>query len=238
MKRLSIETAENLAIKFRGLIEVSLKEPINVKSVLRKLNVFTIYRPLSNDSYGLSLRSKTNRRFMLINSETTIGRQHFSIAHELYHLFYDENPMPHICSDENGGKSVSEKNADLFASALLMPKDGIIQFISTEEISKKDVKLPTVIKLEQYYSVSRLSLLYRLKSINLLSDSSFKLLQSIPVKDSAKLYGYDSSLYNYGNENVVIGDFGEKARFLYEAGKISEGHYHELLNLINISDEN
>jgi len=238
MKSLSIESAENLAIKFRGLIEVSLKEPINVKSVLRKLNILTIYRPLSHNSYGLSLRSKTDRRFILINSESTIGRQHFSIAHELYHLFYDENPTPHICSDENGGKSISEKNADLFASALLMPKEGIIQFISNEEILDRDVKLPTVIKLEQYYSVSRLSLLYRLKVIKLLSESSFKSLQSIPVKDSAKLYGYDSSLYNSGNKNFVIGDFGEKARYLYEAGKISEGHYHELLNLIYISDEN
>lgn len=237
MKRLSIETAENLAIKFRGEIEVSLKEPINTKSILRKLNIFTIYRPLSTDSYGLSLLSKTGRRFILINSETTRGRQHFSIAHEFYHLYFDENPEPHICSVENGGKSTSEKNADLFASAFLMPKEGLIQFISTDEILNKDTKLSTVIRLEQYYSVSRLSLLYRLKTLNLLSEPSFTSLQQIPVKDSAKQYGHDTSLYDYGNENIVIGDFGEKARLLYESGKISEGHYLELLNLINITDE-
>ena len=238
MKSLSIESAENLAIKFRGLIEVSLKEPINVESVLRKLNIFTIYRPLSDNSYGLSLRSKKDRRFILINSKSTIGRQHFSIAHELFHLFYDESPTPHICSDENGGKSTSEKNADLFASALLMPKEGLIQFIPEEEILDRNVKLPTVIKLEQYYSVSRSSLLHRLRAIRLLSESSFKSLQNNPVKDSAKLYGYSLSLYDSGNNNYVIGDFVEKARFLYEAGKISEGHYQELLNLINISNEN
>ena len=31
---------------------------------------------------------------------------------------------------------------------------------------------------------------------------------------------------------LVIGDFGEKARLLYESEKISEGHYIELLNMI------
>ena len=35
-----------------------------------------------------------------------------------------------------------------------------------------------------------------------------------------------------GNENMVIGDFGEKARRLFEENKISEGHYVELLNMI------
>jgi hypothetical protein len=39
-------------------------------------------------------------------------------------------------------------------------------------------------------------------------------------------------LYEKGNEGVVIGDFGEKARRLFELEKISEGHYVELLNMI------
>ena len=39
-------------------------------------------------------------------------------------------------------------------------------------------------------------------------------------------------MYEAGNEGLVIGDFGEKARLLYESGKISEGHYIELLNMI------
>lgn len=233
MKKLSSEAIENLAIKFRGEIGISLNEPISIKSVLRKLNILTIYKPLSEKFYGISLKSNSNYCFILINSETTKGRQHYTIAHELYHLFYDDNPEPHICSDENGGKSSSEKNADAFAAALLMPQNGIMQFISLEEIVSKNIKLATIIKLEQYFSVSRSSLLFRLKSLNLLSEHALSALQNISVKESAKQYGYDTSLYCKGNENLVIGDFGEKARTLYENGTISEGHYLELLNLIS-----
>ena len=44
--------------------------------------------------------------------------------------------------------------------------------------------------------------------------------------------GFDGSLYLPGNEGLVIGDFGAKARKLFEEERISEGHYHELLNMI------
>jgi hypothetical protein len=53
---------------------------------------------------------------------------------------------------------------------------------------------------------------------------------------TAREYGYDVSLYNLGNEGLVIGDFGEKARKLFDAEKISEGHYLELLHKIGIDD--
>jgi Zn-dependent peptidase ImmA (M78 family) len=233
MKKLSLEAAEILASKFRVKIGVSSIDPISVKSVLRKTNILTIYRPLSETSYGLSLKSKNGDRFMLVNSNSTRGRQHFTIAHELFHLYYDEQLTPHICGSNVDGVNNTEKNADLFASALLMPKEGILQFISLDEITSKNVTLATVIKLEQFFSVSRSSLLYRLKALGLLTEGNLQSLLHISVRESAKQYGYDLSLYHSGNENLVIGDFGAKARLLYDSEKISEGHYLELLNLIS-----
>lgn len=233
MKKLSLDAAEILASKFRLEIGGSSSEPLNVKSVLRKKKILTIYRPLSKESYGLSLKSKSGDCFMLVNSNSTRGRQHFTIAHELFHLYYDENPTPHICGINLSGVNSAEKNADLFASALLMPKEGLLLSIPAEEIADRNVKLATVIKLEHFFSVSRSSLLYRLKAIGILTEANLQSLLSISVKESAKQYGYDLSLYNSGNENLVIGDFGEKARFLYDSEKISEGHYLELLNLIS-----
>lgn len=45
-------------------------------------------------------------------------------------------------------------------------------------------------------------------------------------------------MYEPGNENLVIGDFGEKARRLLDEEKISEGHYMELLHKIGIDVQN
>ncbi|MEG0033183.1 MAG: ImmA/IrrE family metallo-endopeptidase [Mucinivorans sp.] len=232
MTQLTNSTADGLAKKFRVDNAISQTEAINLKSLLRKLNILTIFRPLSDDFYGMSLLSASGLKFILINSNNPKGRQHFSIAHELYHLFFDENPCPHMCSQVEGGKNTQEKNADKFAAALLMPEDGIREFISTEEIKGKRLRLSTIIKMEQYFSVSRLSLLFRLKNCNIINAIEFSELKSHQVIESATQHGYDTALYNSGNEGLVIGDFGEKARLLFEKEVISEGHYQELLNLL------
>lgn len=230
MSKLTVIEAEQIAGMFRAKTGINLSEPIGAKTLLRKLKITTMYRPLSENSYGISCKSKSGRMFMMVNSNSTRGRQHFTIAHELYHLFYDESPVPHMC-----GETISEveRNANLFASALLLPREGLLSMLSPKEVSNRDIDLSTILKMEQLFEVSRINLLVRLKECNLISKAQFEEIKSIPVKKSAMEYGYDLSLYNPGNEGVVISDFGEKARILFERGKISEGHYLELLNLIS-----
>ena len=230
MSKLTVIEAEQIAGMFRAKTGINLSEPIGAKTLLRKLKITTMYRPLSENSYGISCKSKSGRMFMMVNSNSTRGRQHFTIAHELYHLFYDESPVPHMC-----GETISEveRNANLFASALLLPREGLLSMLSPKEVSNRDLDLSTILKMEQLFEVSRINLLVRLKECNLISKAQFEEIKSIPVKKSAMEYGYDLSLYNPGNEGVVISDFGEKARILFERGKISEGHYLELLNLIS-----
>lgn len=229
MKRITVTEAENLAKLFRVRTGISLDEPVNVKTLLRKLGILTMYRQMSENSYGISCKSADGKMFMLVNSNSTRGRQHFTICHEFYHLFYDENPTPHLC-----GVVISdiEKNADLFASALLMPREGILSMVEEDLLGKK-IGLATILRTEQMFQVSRISLLRRLKEMSLLSKNQFEAIQAIPVMESAREYGYDLSLYKPGNNGVTIGDFGEKARILFERGTISEGHYMELLNMIS-----
>jgi len=228
MKTLTVKGADMLAAKFRSDWGFSLAEPINVKTMIRRLDVMLIYRPLSDNSYGISCMSG-KKRFMLVNSNSTRGRQHFTIAHELYHLYYDENPSPHMCCNIAEGE---EKNANRFASSLLMPREGVFAMASPDEVRSYGVSLATVLKMEQYFGVSRGTMLFRLKDIGIVSQRSYEEMKTVGVKESARAYGYDLSLYEPGNEGLVIGDFGTKARRLFESGRISEGHYNELMNMI------
>lgn len=229
MKTITVQEAETLAAKFRYQEDLSQSEPINAKMLVRKLNVTLVYRPLSENSFGISCRSG-EKRFMLINSQSTRGRQHFTIAHELYHLYFDEHPVPHMCC--GGPASGEEKNANRFASALLMPREGILSCVSGEEITGHDVHIATVLRMEHFFGVSHSTLLIRLKDMGLITSARFSVLERIPVRETAREWGYDAALYEPGNEGVVIGDFGEKARRLFESGKISEGHYNELMNML------
>ena len=229
--RVEVEKAEMLAQKFRADCGLGYAVAVNVKSLLRKLNVLTLYKPLSEHACGLSLKSVKGEMFMLINSNNSRGRQHFTIAHEFYHLFYDEYPTPHVCSKD--GLSKTERLANLFASALLMPQSGVLAMLQTKDVSGKDLGIEKVLRMEQYFGVSRTTMLLRLKDLGVINEKSYRKLKSMPIIQSAKDYGYDLSLYKPGNEGLVIGDYGEKARLLFESGRISEGHYNELIDRLN-----
>ena len=224
---------------FRERNGISSSEAIRIKSLLLKLNVFTLFRPLTEAFSGMSLKINDNARFILVNSNHSIGRQHFTIAHELYHLFIQEKFEIHQCKTGLfDPKYKDEYNADYFASCLLMPESGIHELIPDEELNKKKISLQTVLKLEQYFSVSHSSLLVRLKMLGLIDSKTFEHFKTLKITETAQQYGYETSLYKEGNNNTIVGDYGEKAKRLFDNEKISEGHYMELMQQIGIDITN
>lgn len=220
------------ASEFRSSCGLTADEPVNLRLLLLKLSILTVFKPLGEHFSGMCLKKGENK-FILINSRHPIGRQHFTIAHEFFHLFVQETFDTHYCNP-GFNSSPQEKDADYFASVLLMPELGITKMIPEEELLKKDVSVATLLLLEQYFGVSRNALLIRLASLKLITKGTYDRLSEIPVIRSAKEYGYDTSLYQPGNEGVVIGDYGVKAKSLFDRDLISEGHYIELLSKIGI----
>ena len=233
MAKLDLRTIKLKAAKFRLNNGLSQTEAINLKSLLLKLDVLTLFRPLSDNFSGMCLKDSYGKGYILINSNNPKGRQHFTIAHELYHLFEEGNIVPHKCNPGSSSKNSSEQNADTFAAMLLMPEEGLWGLTPEHEFKEKNISLATILKIEHYYSVSRSALLFRLQNINVLTKQNREMLGKLSPVATANDYGYDTSLYFGGNEGLVIGDFGEKARKLFESRKISEGHYLELLSKIS-----
>lgn len=230
MRRLSEFDAELLAIRFRNRLHLPQDLPLTVKEVLEQLGILTVFRPLSDGSYGMSIKTKDGMRFMLVSSNSTIGRQHFTIAHELYHLYYDENPTPHMCGLD--GKSPLEQSADMFASNLLLPRVGLLAMLPESYSETKQLDIATIVKMEQKFQVSRQALLYRLKRLAIISENQLQELLSAPIREVAMRRGFDTSVYEKGNDGLVIGDYKSLATDIFEKGLISEGHYNELLNAL------
>ena len=230
MRRLSEFDAELLAVRFRNMLHLPQDVPFPVKSGLEQLGILTVFRPLSDSSYGMSIKMKDGSRFMLVSSNSTIGRQHFTIGHELYHLYYDENPQPHMCGTD--GKAPAEQSADMFASNLLLPRVGLLAMLPEDFPTSKKLDLATVVKMEQKFQVSRQALLFRLKRLGIIGEDVLQSLLLAPTRDAAQRRGYDVALYENGNEGLIIGDYSSLATDLFENGRISEGHYNELVNVL------
>src|SRR5690606_6068921 len=191
--------------------------------------------PLSQDFSGMALKIGDNR-FMMVNTEQSQGKQHFTIAHELYHLWIQDNFTSQRCKTGSFDiKEIEEYKADLFAAFFLLPSEGIKKMLPAEELGRNsEISIQTILKIEQFYSVSRTALLYRLKSLGLINSATYDKYSRDVIK-SAVYYGYPVALYKKATEQSVIGDYGVLAQQLFSSGEISESHYYELMDAIGVN---
>jgi len=225
---------EAKANKFRRELGLGTETSIDLEKLLLTLGVLTVYKPLESEFSGMALKTNDNL-FMLINSALPVGRQNFTIGHELYHLFIQQNFNFQMCNAGRFDKKDREEyNADIFSSYFLMPEAALMKQIPEKELGwGETLSLATIIKMEQYFGVSRAALLVRLSKAKYIHYDDYKPFLKGVIK-SAVAYGYSPSLYQTSNKEKVIGDYGIKVKELFDKDKISESHYHSLMLDIGI----
>ncbi|MFT4023445.1 MAG: hypothetical protein QM664_06650, partial [Flavihumibacter sp.] len=102
-----------------------------------------------------------------------------------------------------------------------------------DEREKDKVSLQSIVRMEQYFGVSRSALLNRLQFIDLISKEKKESLKS-NIRRSAFELGYRSDLYESGNCNKVIGDYGERAKRLFDKELVTETDFFSLMLDIGI----
>lgn len=221
----------SLALRTRRMWNEDGYSPIDIFSIVNgwKDKKITIIRyPMSSRISGMC--TKENEDIIIcINSTTSYGRQRFTLAHELYHVLYEENMKRVICDMSiSGDKSESEKEADQFASYLLMPYDALLEY----EHDKAKWNLEKVIDAEQFFQVSHQAMLHRLVYDNLLSNDVADEYKAITVSTEAAKLGYGKELYFPTDKNKQFFTTGEYIRKVEKMAKkelISEGKREELL---------
>ena len=226
---------EARANRFRDRLGIGNTDPIDLYKVLVELNVVTSFRQLSRNFSGMALRAG-KEKFIMVNTSQTRARQHFTIGHELYHLFEQPDFNFMLCKVGRFDKKDREEyNADVFSSYLLLPEAGILNLIPEAELAKREsIGLPTIVKLEQFFGVSRRALLVRLDKLKLIKYDEYEQYLTGVIRSANEL-GYSISLYQEGSEYNVIGDYGTLCKKLFEEDKISESHYFNLMQDIGVN---
>lgn len=223
----------NKAILLRRKLGEDESSPIDIFKLVQAIdNLTLILYPLGENISGICYRGN-NSNIIAINSDMSVGRQRFSLAHELYHLYYDKSVMNSISLIKIGEGDENEKKADQFASYFLIPQSslyGLVEQIKAKQ-NRTQLTVEDVIKIEQYYGVSHQAMLYRL-----LNDGHLKHNQtnkmSRGVIDVALRLGYDTTIYYpsaAGQNMIVLGHYIKTSEKLLESERISQGKYEELL---------
>lgn len=234
LKRIAkLDLVEKVA-NFRASHGYGVTEPIHLKGFVLKNNVITLFRPLSDSLSGMALKVG-DHKFMMINQRHSVGRQHFTMAHELYHLFVQENFTSQKCFTSQFEKSldIEEAKADFFASHFLLPELGVLELIPKDERGKNQISANTIFRIQQVYSVSVKAVVHRLVELDYV-DKQYYDKYSMGLKSLARNLGFDIRLLESGNSGVTLGNYAELANKLFSKRKISESYYLELLNNIGI----
>ena len=222
----SISEIDSMAITLRRELGEDSMSPIDIFSVAKTIqNLTIVLYPLGKNVSGMCVKmGKVN--LIAVNSEMSLGRQRFSMAHEFYHLRYDENTKS-VCSTAINGGDEKEIEADKFASHLLLPSAALFDFLK----DTTEVSLEQIVWLEQHFGLSRQAMLYRLKEEQKIDNKLYETMQK-NVKTSAARLGYGLELYEptpLGKNITTNGQYVRLAEKLYETGVVSNGKYEEFL---------
>lgn len=221
------------AVSLRKQLGEDIDSPIDIFSLLHNSKDLTIvFYPMSDRVSGMCIRDGNNR-VIGINSTTTYGRQRFTVAHELYHLFFHDDFASVVCSkDLDQNKEPQEKEADMFASYFLAPYEALAHFVRVKLGKERyALELIDVIKIEQYYGFSRQAMLWRLINDGYLSRRKANTMKTGIISSALRL-GFDDKLYlpaAVEKRYVTLGKYVRMAEELKDKGLISTGKYEELL---------
>lgn len=174
----SLEEAEESANEFRNYIKISNKQPISdLINILENLGIIIIQIKNPNNRFddfdGLSEFVNNIPVIVLLDGIRDGARQRFTIAHELGHLILniDNNEL-----DE-------EKLCNRFASALLMPKEAVINEFGD---SRGKISFFELTAFKNEYKVSYTAIIYRLNDLNVISEYLYKSLSKYLSKRIGK----------------------------------------------------
>lgn len=239
----------SFAVELRRDWDLNPYSPIDLFSiVLSKLPDLTIlFYPMSDNTSGMCIKNingidldelkddssediaPSDDMVICINSNMSKGRQRFTLAHELYHLLFEEDKRNLIIC-ETSNDDDSEIEANIFASYLIMTYEGLERYAKTNNLT--EWSLEEIIRAEQYFQISHHAMLFRLREHEFISLEECKRLRSVQIGYNARINGFSDSLYTPTNTEKKYFSLGKYIRLVEKAfndNKISSGKRDELL---------
>jgi Zn-dependent peptidase ImmA (M78 family)/transcriptional regulator with XRE-family HTH domain len=144
---------------------------------------------LSQSPCGLFYNHPRAGFCVAVNSQMTLGRQIFTLAHELAHAYFHSHTSDVVVSMP-GTDHGRERFADAFAGEFLVPGDALRrtadEFASFDQLADPGI----VVHLQRHFGVSFATMRVRLLQEKLVSRESYEALADVSPSRLARVLGY------------------------------------------------
>lgn len=140
-----------------------------VREVFNKRGFLVFEMPFMDDEIGALCYKGDGLGYVVINSSLPKVNSNFAVAHEIYHVFFQENEFKSKIefANEDYYESESEYAANNFARALLMPENGFRGMFEKFK-SESQGLFDTICKLMNYYQTPYMATLIRCCELRLI----------------------------------------------------------------------
>lgn len=236
-------------------VRAKLGEKLKVYRVLREEVLDLIQQeatllkyPIKDDELCAFVCKKKGRVFVYINTFIPREKQVFAAAHELYHIWYDQDKLnqTEILNNqvlENDTDDINELKANLFAALLLVPTEVLSNELKSRGIQKDSLKIEDIVRLMALFYVPYKTIVRRLFEIQFIDDKKMREFLTVPDRDQQagvmlvrKRLQLNDSTQDRTKE-VFFEKLVENAISAYNKEIISERKLRNILSLVNESPE-
>lgn len=145
------------------------KYPIlDIFSLVESKDFLLLRFPNSNKISGVYIEKQgriENYKCIYVNTLDPYGRQNFTLAHELYHVFFEKSSDA-VCLESKRSQDPIEFTAERFASHFLIPVETLIEYLSANKInSQKAISFKMIVYLQSIFKVSFLAMVYSIERL-------------------------------------------------------------------------
>lgn len=220
--------------KYPNIITVPMTNSIDK---IEALGIFILRSAAPDEVSGFCMTIGENT-FIFINKNHTLGRQNFSLWHEVYHWFTESTGVVSIKGDSNNNEI--EFCADYFASLVMIDEEVLKEKLNESGYSYKNIKFirnTQIIKLQHFFNVSYTAMVRKLIEIFPNADLSMRYGLGTPKREdelldeTAKL-GLDVQLIKPVNESYMSSEIFQLLENLYDQNKITKFKLESLIDFI------
>lgn len=188
-RRLAVSAARRLR-DFLGVGQGPLDDPFRQVDEHVLVWRLPLGEDLDDSPSGFFYRHPRLGACVVVNTDMTLGRQVFTLAHELAHVFFHSQETDVVVSTRPQRDTGRERFADAFAGELLVPGDALRETVAELEVWEELADPVVIVHLQRHFGVSFATLLVRLRQENLIDGSTYEELGAISPSRLARALGY------------------------------------------------